>query len=364
MAALLLITILVVLIVVHELGHFVAAKLLRVRVEEFGVGYPPRAITFGTWGGTEYTLNWLPFGGCVRLLEEDGPEDGVQRRRAGSFSSASRSRQSLILLAGVIANALFGWALFSAGFMIGMPAIVEDGTPGAQLIVSTVVPSSPAFESGLRSGDSITSIIEEGKTGIAELTPSAVSEFVSMRGGRDLLLTYERSGVSNTITIIPAHAIIPDKPSQAALGVGLALISERKLPMMEALGEAARQSVAALQTVLYGLGSLAYHALLGDANIRTLMGPVGLSGAVGDAASHGLGQLFGLAALISFNLVVINLLPIPALDGGRLVFVAIEAVRRKRMSYTVARLCNIAGFALIILLMLIVTYNDIGRLLR
>lgn len=362
MSALLLIAILIVLIIVHECGHFIAAKILKVTVEEFGVGYPPRALTFGRFGKTEYTLNWLPFGGFVRLLEEDGLDDPQRVRRAGSFAAAPRSWQVAILLAGVIANAIFGWALFATGLMSGMPTVVEEGVAGARLVVTNVVSGSPAFQAGLISGDEVMSIIEPDERGVSELTPSAVSAFVSGRGGRELLVTYRRNDVTEIVNVTPAHAILPDKPSQAALGVGLALIAERKLPPLQAMGEASVNSVLALKTVIVGLATLARDSLLGNANIRVLVGPVGLMGAVGDAASHGLGQLFGLAALISFNLAIINLLPIPALDGGRLIFVIIEAIRGKRIPLVVARTANIAGFALIIILMLAVTYNDIARL--
>ena len=111
MSILLLIALLVALIVIHELGHFIAAKLLNVQVREFGIGYPPRAFTLGTYGETEYTINWLPFGGFVRLLEEDGQDIEGGRSKSGSFASAPRYKQIIILFAGVFANAVFGWVL-------------------------------------------------------------------------------------------------------------------------------------------------------------------------------------------------------------------------------------------------------------
>ena len=362
MSALLLIVMLVVLIVVHEFGHFIAAKLLNVRVEEFGIGYPPRALLLGVIHGTQYTINWLPFGGFVRLLEEDGAENPERRARGGSFASASKWKQALILLAGVIANALFGWLLFAGGLMNGMPTVVGEPQVGARLLITEVVPGSPAEHAGLHVGDEVLNVIERGKADVAELAPATVVYFVRTRGGKTIELTYKRNDATAMVTITPAHAILPDTPSQPAVGMGLALVAEQRLSFIQAVQGAFGHTMRSLQTVTLGLFTLAKSALTGGADIRVLVGPVGLAGVVGDAAAHGPGQFFGLAALISINLVIINLLPIPALDGGRLVFVAYETVRKQKISRTAAQIMNTLGFALIILLMIAVTYNDIMRL--
>ncbi|MBI2048306.1 MAG: site-2 protease family protein [Parcubacteria group bacterium] len=363
MSGILLIVMLVVLIVVHELGHFAAAKWLKVRVQEFGIGYPPRALLLGVVRGTQYTINWLPFGGFVRLLEEDGAEDPDRLKRSGSFAAAPKWKQAIILLAGVAANAVFGWLLFAGGFMSGMPVVVSEPAADAHLLVTTVVPGSPAEHAGLHVGDQILSVTEGGKAGAPVLTPEAVVEFVRTRGGKSLDVSYQRNGATAEITLRPAHAILPDTPSQPAIGMGLALVAEKRLSFFPALVEAGVHTARALESITLGMWRLAQAALIGAADIRVLVGPVGLAGAVGDAASHGLGELFGLAALISINLVIINLLPIPALDGGRLVFVAIEAVRGRKISRTAAQIMNALGFALIITLMIAVTYNDIARII-
>src|SRR3989344_9516977 len=142
MTALLVVGILVFLIVVHELGHFVAAKISRVKVEEFGIGYPPRAFTFGRIGGTEYTLNWIPFGGFVRLYGDVG--EG--QHGAGSLVDSNRAVQALILVAGVAMNALVAWALFAAALHAGIPRVVDVPVEGetVRLVVANVVPGSPA----------------------------------------------------------------------------------------------------------------------------------------------------------------------------------------------------------------------------
>ncbi|MEK7628756.1 MAG: M50 family metallopeptidase [Patescibacteria group bacterium] len=359
MSALLLIIILIVLIVVHEFGHFLAARLLGVTVEEFGVGYPPRAFTFGVRGGTEYTLNWMPFGGFVRLRDENGTEEDAGRR-IGSFAQASRWRQALILIAGVVANAFFGWVLYTGGFMTGMPVEVSDATEGARLIVSEILPGSPAYRSGLAPGDEIKSMTDA--RGPAELTPQSVVAFVRERAGQELSIVYVRDGTETQTTAIPVHAVLANAPGDPALGAGLLLIAEKRLPFFAAAKESFSHTWYAFSIVVSRLGSLVKDAVFGNANITALVGPVGLASAVGDAAAHGLGQLFALAALVSINLAVINLIPIPALDGGRLFFVGIEAVMRKKIPMRIAHVANAVGFTLILVLMVLVTYGDIIRL--
>src|SRR5262245_29564239 len=159
MTALLVIAILVLLIVVHELGHFLVAKWTKVRVEEFGIGYPPRAFIFGRWGRTEYTLNWLPFGGFVRLYGDDGNFN----RGHGSIVDAPRHVQALILIAGVAANAILAWFLFASALVIGVPTLVETPIPGevTHLYVSDTVPGSPIAGSGISQGDEILMVIDE-----------------------------------------------------------------------------------------------------------------------------------------------------------------------------------------------------------
>jgi regulator of sigma E protease len=359
MAPLILIGILIALIVVHELGHFIAAKLFRVEVLEFGVGYPPRALSLGTFGGTTYSLNWLPFGGFVRLLEEDGPES--VRGKRNSFGKAPRISQGVILAAGVLMNVLAGWMLFSAGLMYGMPRSVSPETEGARLIISSIVPGSPAEAAGLASGDVITGMTESRAAAV--LSPEGVASFVSSHGGKELTVTYVRGDSEpKEVTVVPAHAVIPGVAARPAIGVDLAMIAFEKLPFTKALTEGAFTAYQTLGNVFSGIAQLVVNACKGTADMRSLVGPVGLSGAVGDAASQGKGQLLGLAAFISLNLAVINLIPIPALDGGRLLFVIVEGITRRRVPTIVTQLLNAFGFVGITLLMLVVTYHDIARL--
>src|SRR3990167_10332033 len=157
--AFLVIAILVVLIVGHEVGHFIAAKIFGVRVQEFGVGYPPRAFLFGKMGETEYTFNWIPFGGFVRLFGDEGETEHGQ----GSFVDAKRHVQAIILVAGVVANAVLAWGLFSGALAYGIPRVVDNPRPNelVHLVVADVVPGSPAEAAGITPGDEIMRVEDE-----------------------------------------------------------------------------------------------------------------------------------------------------------------------------------------------------------
>lgn len=357
LTALLVIGILVFLILVHELGHFLAAKLFRVRVDEFGFGFPPRAYLLGKIGTTEYTVNWIPFGGFVRLFGEDDADHG-----SGSFGDAARWKQAIILIAGVTMNLIAAWLLFTGAYMTGILHPVNEPTDDARLIVSEVVYGSPASAAGFIRGDEITGV-RDAEGGSAPLTPEGVTVFVSARAGEELSMEYARAGATSSVTLIPAHAVIADEAGRPAIGLGLVLVTSESLPFTEALGEAYYQTKGTFVLVLGGLGTILGDAIHGEPNLRDVVGPVGLVGAVEEASDNGWGYVLSLAAFISVNLVIVNLIPIPALDGGRLVIVGIESLIRRPAPKLAVKLFNTVGVALIILLMLTVTYQDIVRLI-
>ncbi len=355
MTALLVIAILVFLIVIHELGHFIAAKFFGVRVEEFGVGYPPRAFTFGRFGGTEYTLNWIPFGGFVRLFGEE------EERGNGSFSDAPKWKQALILIAGVTMNALAAWALFSGAYMTGVLHPVSVRGENTQLIVSQVVPASPADASGIKIGDEIAGVTD-GTTVLDDISPTGVSNFVSERAGKEIEVSYIHEGTLHVGIMRPAHAIIPGSEGRPAVGMGLLLAETESLGFQDSVRAGYTRTKGTFVVVWQGLSGIVTQALHGNPDLSDVVGPVGLVSAVGDAASNGWGYVLSLAAFISVNLTIINLIPVPALDGGRLLVVGIEAVTRRRAPKIAVQLTNAIGLALVIMLMVTVTYHDIARL--
>lgn len=359
MTALLVIAILVLLIVVHEFGHFIAAKIFGVKVTEFGVGYPPRAFSFGVWGGTEYTLNWIPFGGFVRLFGDD--DDGQHGR--GTFIDSPRWKQAVILVAGVAMNAIAAWALFTGAYASGILHVVSDqSTPGEQLLITDVVAGSPADAAGIKVGDELIEL-RDARGDHATLTPESVLDFVSARGGEDLSFTYVHLGATSTTTVSPAHAVVQQDAGRPAIGIGLAIVSAQSAPLPESMRAATRATLNTFTVVFSGLWHIFSTSLHGAPDLSDVSGPVGLVSAVGDAADNGLGYVLSLAAFISVNLAIINLIPIPALDGGRLVVVGIEAILRRAAPRLAMQTLNALGIALIILLMVTVTYHDIVRLI-
>ncbi len=359
MTALLVIAILVFLIVVHELGHFFAAKIFRVKVEEFGVGYPPRALSLGKIGETEYTLNWIPFGGFVRLMGED--DNKVHGR--GSFADAPRWKQAVILVAGVAMNALIAWVLFTGAYAVGILHPVDSYVPGARLIVTDVVPGSPADAAGLKLGDDFISITDPRGESLTEPTPTTVLEFVSARAGQELTVEYAHLGATSSAILRPAHAVVPGESGRPAVGVGLALVTTESVPLGEAMIEGYYQTKGIFILSWQGLWEIVRGFAHGGPNLQNVTGPVGLVSYVAEASHTGFGYVLSLAAFISVNLAVINLIPIPALDGGKLVVVSVEMVMRRNAPKLFIQLLNTIGVALIIMLMIAVTWQDIARLL-
>ncbi len=360
MTALLVIGILILLIVAHEFGHFIVAKIFRVRVDEFGVGYPPRALIFGKWGGTEYTLNWIPFGGFVRLYEDDGEE----KRGSGSFVDAPRAAQAAILVAGVVMNMVVAWGLFAVALNLGVPQVVDAPLPGqpSHLIVSHIVPASPAAFAGIKPGDEIVGVTDA--TGVTVvLEPWTVVDFVKAHGGKPVTIEYLHAGEQKSATITPANAVLPNAAGQPALGIALALVANRSLPWPEAIVRAFYQTGDAFVAVSADLLKLAQGAFRGAPDISQVVGPVGIVSYVGEASQNGFGSVLLLAAMISVNLAIINLIPIPALDGGRLAVLAVESIMRRNVPRLAVQMLNALGIALIVLLMVTVTYHDIARLL-
>ncbi|HEX2792664.1 MAG TPA: site-2 protease family protein [Candidatus Paceibacterota bacterium] len=365
MTVVIFILVLVALILVHEFGHFVAAKAFGMRVEEFGIGYPPKL--WGTQvGETEYTLNLLPFGGFVKIFGED-PEEG-REPAPRSFTSKPRVQQALVLLAGIVMNLLFAYILISATLAMGTPRALSEEelatAPDAVLMVAGVLPDSPAADSGLASGDTIVRI--EGPGGSYEgADPALFTAFVQEHeAGTPLAVTLlDQAGEERQAIVAPESGFLPGDPERTALGVQLAPVGTVEVAWYEAPVEGALITWEVTKSTAIALVGFFASVFTLSADLSQVSGPVGIAGAVGVASENGLAPLMTITALISINLALINVLPIPALDGGRLLFVLVEALVRRPIKPAFANALNGIGFIFLILLMLVVTGSDILKLI-
>ncbi len=393
MTLIIFVIILGVLVLVHELGHFIFAKKAGVKVEEFGFGYPPRALTLGEKWGTKFSLNWIPFGGFVKIFgenyEEGAETDESSQAREFSaenslsvdasrvhkpfdnspvsakgnlkFADVSKKWQALILFGGVLFNIIFAWLLFSLSLISGTPTPVENNFGATvrdpKLTIISVLPESPASKAGLKSGDRIIAV-ENGESSVPELGPESVAKFVNA-SAEPLDIKIERGEKVLNFEVLPDTSLMEGRK---IIGINMDMVGTLSLPVHKALVEGARTTVELTSLTVKGILGLIAGAFVGTADLSQVTGPIGIVGLVGDASRLGLVYLATFTALISINLAVVNLLPFPALDGGRLVFVVIEALTRRRIPAKVGAYVNGIGFTVLILLMLVITFKDIKNL--
>jgi regulator of sigma E protease len=372
MEVLIFIVVLVVLILVHELGHLVVAKWAGMRVDEFGVGYPPRALTLGKIGETVITLNWLPFGGFVKIYGEDA--NAGQARDPRSFTSKNRFAQALVLIAGITMNLLFAFVLLTAALAAGTPRALSDSelavAKNVQLAVAAVAPASPGAVAGIMPGDTITSA-SDASGRWSPSTPLGVNDtdyataftsFIAASRGAPITLEVERNGKAIEVSAAARQGVVPSDPERWALGLSIAPIGIVPLSLGQSIMQGAQLTYAVTKETAIGLAHFFASIFTLSANLSQISGPVGIAGVVGSAAQAGFGDLLSIAALISINLALINLIPVPALDGGRLLFVIVEAITRRPIKRTIANSINAVGFAFLVLLMVVVTLHDIYKI--
>ena len=349
---------LVVLIVGHEAGHLLAAKRAGMHVPEFGIGFPPK-VWSRTVGGTEYSVNALPFGGFVRIVGEDG--DGTHEH---AFGKKSKWAQAGVLCAGPGMNIVLGFIAFWIAFMVGFPTALEDAGNATlshpRVVVTDVLPGSPAEGAGVSVGDTVVSITRGNVTTLVE-RPSDISDALQERPDVVKVVTL-RGDTEHTYTLVPKTGVITDAPDRLAIGLGSLILADASYGVFESLWRATLATGRLLVSIVTGIAQLLIGAVTFSASLEGLSGPVGIASVVSDAAKVGVGQVLAFAAVISLNLAVLNLLPFPALDGGRLLFLGIEVLRGRPVPARTTALVNNVGFVLLILLMLVVTWHDIARL--
>ncbi len=364
MSIIIFLVILALLVLVHEFGHFITAKLSGIRVDEFGLGFPPRAVGIKK-GGTIYSLNWIPFGGFVRIFGETPDEasiDGPDKEK--SFFNKPKSIQALVLVAGIVFNILFAWLLISIGFMIGMPApegySASMPVTNPKVTVIDVTKNTPASEAGLIQGDVIIHLQAAASSeNVQKVTD--VQDFVAAHSNQSVTLTYIRGGQQKNAAVTPE---LGEVPGRATIGVTLEDLGILKLNFFQSVWEGMKLTAYLVQETVVSISLFIYQAVTGRASLSEVTGPVGIAGAVGSAASLGFVYLLSFTALISINLAVINLIPFPALDGGRLLMTLIEKIKGSPINRQYANIVNFVGFIILIGFMLVVTYHDILNLIH
>ena len=351
---------LIVLMIIHEFGHFIIAKKFGVRVDEFGIGYPPRI--FGKkFGETIYSINWIPLGAFVRIYGEEGGVDDYR-----SFVGLKIWKRVLIIIGGVAAFWLSSIIIFSIVFMMGADLPVQDkdveGFTNVRVSVVGVSGNSPAKEAGMETGD----VILNAKTQNFNIAINKIKDFQDFakeNAGKEIILTVKRQQNIFDVSLTPR---ISPPEGQGAVGVALERMATliEKYPWYEAplrgliyTGETTVSALKGLYVVFADIFSGK-----GAPEGAEFAGPLGITVFLANAATYGPGFFLYFIGMISVFIAIFNLFPIPALDGGKLIFLAIEKIKRKPVSAKIEQSITMAFFAVLILLSLFITIKfDIPR---
>ncbi|MBI2475515.1 RIP metalloprotease RseP [Candidatus Uhrbacteria bacterium] len=349
---LIFIIVLSLLVFVHELGHFLVAKKTGMKVEEFGFGFPPKL--FGIKRGeTIYSINWIPLGGFVRIKGESGDH----KEDPDSFSSKKIWQRFSVLIAGVAMNLVLAAVLFSIGFMVGLPSVVDNNLPKSarvnqpELTIMTVLEKSPAFEAGVNEGDRIVSI-----DGQVFNSAQDARDYILEKGlGEIKLATQAKDEPSKTF-------VLTSKPLEGTdlvgVGLGFELTGFVSYPFFQAIWQGVTTTVELTYAIVAAFIGIIGSLIAGKGVGVDLSGPVGIAVLTGQVAALGIIHLLQFTALLSINLAVINVLPFPALDGGRLMFLIIEKLRGRNVNVKIETAVHNLGFLLLMVLVVLVTYKD------
>lgn len=369
---LIFILVLGVLVFVHELGHFAVARFHGIKADEFGFGFPPRMFgvvkddVTGKYRfvrgnaevvseNTVYSLNWIPLGGFVKIKGEDRNAP----LGADSFASRSAWTRIKVLGAGVFMNFLLAWFLFSIVLMLGFPEQVDPenrakytGPTSVQIL--QVQPETPAADIGLKAGDVILAL-----DGTPVTTLNFVSDYIRNHRGTAIAIELRRGSEELTLSGTPR---INAPEGEGALGISFSETAIVQYPWYQAIRLGFEQTYVKTAEILGALGGMVVSIFTGAETKVDIAGPVGIVSLTKEMTDLGLAYLLYFAAILSINLGIINILPIPALDGGRILFVLIEKIKGSPVSVNVEGYVHQIGFILLIALMILVTLNDIVRL--
>jgi len=354
-----------VLILAHEAGHFVCSKLFGLKVDEFGIGFPPRIFAWRstknkgtaneTKSETEYSFNWLPFGGFVRIAGErgefalaeenipDGEADDLKHDDSDVkrlFYSQPAWKKSIILLAGVFMNFIIGWLLISFALMVSAPKA---------LVISDVEPNSPAVAAGFAQGDVIKNFSDS----------QDFISFVDAHRSQNIAVDILRGGKELNINVVPR---VITGTNEGAIGVYLEDAGHPGENVLAALWDGLRATGTIAWLTVAAFGQLIKQLFLHGSLLAGVVGPVGIFGVAEETGKIGATYFIQFLGIISVNLAVVNLIPFPALDGGRFLMTVIEKIKGTPVPEKVEGWVNGIGFAFLLLLMALLTIRDVGHL--
>jgi len=368
---LIFILVLGVLVFVHELGHFMVARWHGIKADEFGFGFPPRMFgvvkddATGKYrfvkgnkevvsANTVYSLNWIPLGGFVKIKGEDRNAPVA----ADNFASRSAWTRVKVLGAGVAMNFLLAWLLFSIVLMFGFPQQIDPSEGGqhgqTSIQILQVQPDSPADTIGLKAGDVLLAL-----DGAPVTSLELVSTHIRERRGEEILVKVRRGEMELSFSGVPR---ISTPEGEGALGISFSETAIVRYPWYQAIRLGFEQTYVKTAEILSALGGMIVGLFTGAESKVDIAGPIGIVNLTKEMSELGFVYLLYFTAILSINLGIINILPIPALDGGRILFVLIEKIKGSPVSTSVEGYVHQIGFILLILLMVFVTLNDILRL--
>jgi len=343
-----------VLVFVHELGHFAVARKFGIKVDEFGFGFPPRMFGIKR-GDTLYSINWIPLGGFVKIKGEAGEGKDQQ----DSFAAKPAWKRILVLSAGVTMNFILAFFLYTTGYIVGLPQQITAADAAnhtirdSHVVVAEVASNSAAAGAGLRLGDWIIKLDDQPMASVNE-----TQQYIAQHNQKAINFTIERHGVTKILAITP-RALAPDK--DPVVGIGLTQTAIVSYNFFEAIWKGLTTTVTVMINILLAFGLLIKSLVTSGGTNADLSGPIGVAVITGQVVQLGWSYVLSFAAILSINLGIVNILPFPALDGGRILFVLLEKIKGKPVNERAEQIAHTVGFSLLIALMVFVTYQDILR---